>query len=78
MSARRLKDPSKQTAALDKILRAYPQTHRAPEFLYEAAGAYEKQGKTAQAVQLYKQLVIHYPTDKYAGRAQGRINKLEK
>lgn len=78
VAQKRLKNPAQQTAALDKILATYPQTHRAPEFLYEAAQSYEKQGKSAQAVKLYKQLIIHYPTDKYAGRAQGRINKLEK
>lgn len=78
VAQKRLKRPSLQAAALDKILVAYPQTHRAPEFLYEAALANEKQGKTAQALQLYKQIVIHHPTDKYAGRAQSRLNKLEK
>ena len=75
---RRLKNPALKTAALDKILLTYPQTHRAPELLYENAQAYEKQGKSAQAAQLYKQIVIHYPTDKYANRAQGRLNRLEK
>ena len=78
VAEKRLKNPALQTSALDKILLVYPQTHRAPEFLYQSAQAYEKQGNTAQAVQLYKQLIIHYPTDKYAGRAQGRLGKLEK
>ena len=78
VAKKRLKSPTQQTVALEKILRVYPQTQRAPEFLYTAANSYEKQGKAPQALQLYKQLVIHYPTDKYAGRAQGRINKLEK
>ncbi len=78
IAKKKLKNPALQTAALEKILSKYPQTHRAPEFLYEAASSYEKQGKSAQAIKLYKQLIIHYPTDKYASRAQGRLSKLEK
>lgn len=78
VAEKKLKNPALQASALDKILLVYPQTQRAPEFLYEAAQAYEKRGNTAQAVQLYKQLIIHYPTDRYAGRAQGRLGKLEK
>jgi len=78
IAERKLKNPALQTAALDKILLTYPQTHRAPEFLYDSARAYEKQGKNTQAIQLYKQIIIHYPTDKYANRAQGRLSKLEK
>lgn len=78
MAARRLKNPALETAALEKILLAYPQTSRAPEFLYQAGQSYEKQGKPANAVEVYKQLVVRYPTEKYASRAQGRLNKLEK
>lgn len=78
VGAKRLKNPGLQTAALEKILSAYPQTRSAPELMYEAAGSYEKQEKTPRAIALYKQLVITYPTDKYATRAQKRLNKLEK
>ena len=78
VAQKRLKNPALQAAALEKILLVYPQSHRAPEFSYALAQSYEKQGDTAQALQLYKQLIIHHPTDKYAGRAQGRLRKLEK
>ncbi len=75
---RRLKDPALQASALEKIMLSYPKTQNAPEILYDTAYAYEKQGKDAQAVQTYKRLIINYPTDKYANRAQGRLSKLEK
>ena len=78
IARRRLKDPAKQVAALDKIIMLFPQNHQAPQVMYELAAAYEKLEKTQSAVQLYKQLVINYPTDKYAARAQSRLNKLEK
>lgn len=71
-------NPALETAALDKILLAYPQTHQAPQFMYQAGQAYEKQEKKDQAIDIYKRLVINYPTDKYASRAQRRLNKLMK
>ena len=75
---RRLKEPALETAALEKILLAYPQTHQAPKFMYEAAIAYEKQEKQPKAIELYKRIIIHYPTDKYAGKAQSRLGRLER
>ena len=30
------------------------------------------------AAQTYKQLIINYPTDRYADRAQSRLGRLEK
>ena len=75
---RRLKDPAQQAAALDKILLVYPQTRTAPEVMYDLGYALEKQGKNSQAVATYKRLIINYPTDHYASRAQGRMSKLEK
>ena len=75
---KRLKDLALQAAALEKILLVYPQTQKAPEVMYELAYALEKQGKNSQAVASYKRLVINYPTDKYADRAQSRLSRLEK
>lgn len=76
--AKYFENPALETAALDKILLAYPQTHQAPQFMYQAAQAYEKQEKKEQAIDLYKRLILQYPTDKYASRAQRRLNKLMK
>lgn len=78
IAQRKMKDGALQTAALEKILLKYPQTHTAPEVMFETAVAYEKQAKTDLAAQLYKRLVINYPMDKYAGRAQKRLAKIEK
>lgn len=74
----RLKDLSLQSAALEKILLLYPAAPKAPEIMYDLAYSYEKQNKAAQAVEAYKRLIIQYPTDKYADRAQGRLSRLEK
>lgn len=78
VASRRLKDPALQAAALEKALLAYPQTQHAPELMYDQAYALEKQGKKTQAAETYKRLIIHYPTDKYADRAQSRLARLEK
>ena len=69
---------TEKTAALEKIMLIYPQNPQASEILYELGNAYEKQADTARAIAVYKQLVINYPTDKYASRAQSRLNRLEK
>lgn len=78
VGSKRLKNPALQTAALEKILATYSQTRYAPELMYEAAGSYEKQGKTKEAEQLYRRLIINYSTDKYGAKAQKRLDKLEK
>lgn len=78
IARKQLRDPALQTTALEQILLAYPQTQKAPQLMYEVAESYAQQGKTAQAIDWYQKLVIHYPTDKYAGRAQSRLNKLQK
>ena len=63
---------------LEQILAAYPATQQAPEVLYDLGYTYEQLGKNAQAEETYKRLIINYPTDKYASRAQSRLSRLEK
>ena len=46
--------------------------------MYDLAQAYEEQGKTAQAIAMYKKLILTAPSGKYASKAQGRILKLGK
>ncbi len=75
---RRLRDPVRYAQSLEKALLVYPSNPQAPELMYNLASSYEKQGKNAQAVATYKKLVLKYPADKYANRAQGRLNKLTK
>ena len=78
IAQRRLKSPAMQAAALEKIMLSYPKTQTAPQVLYELGEAYEKLGRPEPAAQTYKRLIINYPTDKYASRAQSRLSRLEK
>ncbi len=75
---RRLKDRSQKSVTLEKILLAYPQTHNAPEIMFELAYCYEKQGKNVQAAAMYKKLILAYPTDNFAEKAQSRLDRLNK
>lgn len=78
VAQRRLKDLSLRAAALEKIMLAYPKTQKAPQVLYDLGYSYEKAGKPSQAAETYKRLIINYPTDNYASRAQSRLSRLEK
>ena len=78
IAQRRLKNPALRAAALEKIMLSYPKTQTAPQVLYDLGETYEKLGRTAPAIETYKRLIINYPTDKYASRAQSRLSRLEK
>ena len=78
LARRRLKKPSLRAGALEKILLVYPSSQHTPQVLYDLAYTYEQLGKDAQAEDAYKRLIINYPTDKYASRAQSRLSRLEK
>lgn len=78
MADRRLKDRSQKSVTLEKILLAYPQTRHAPEIMFELAYCYEKQGKNPQAAAIYKKLILAYPTDSFAEKAQSRLDRLNK
>lgn len=75
---KRLKDQARYTQALEKALLAFPNNSKGAELMYDLAKSYEKQGKNTQALSTYKKLVLKYPTDKYASKAQGRISRLSK
>ena len=78
IAQRRLKNLPLQAAALSKVLMDYPQNQHAPELMYQLGESYEKQAKTGDAIITYKWLILQFPTDKWASRAQGRLNRLEK
>lgn len=78
VAKRRMRDQVKYVQALEKALLYHPKGPRAPQLMLDLGSAYEQQGKTAQAIEAYKKLIINYPTDKLASRAQGRLNKLLK
>ena len=46
--------------------------------MYNLAQTYEKQDKKIQAMDMYKRLILAHPADKYASKAQGRLQRLEK
>lgn len=78
IAKKNLRDTGKYTQSLEKALAAYPASSQAPEVMYSLAQVYEDQGKNAQAVALYKKLVLASPEGKYGAKAQKRILKLEK
>ncbi len=78
IAKKHLRDNAKYTQALEKALLAHPSGPHAAQLMFDLGQAYEQAGKNAQAVEMYKKLIINYPTDKLSSRAQGRINKLTK
>ncbi|MCQ2411149.1 MAG: tetratricopeptide repeat protein, partial [Elusimicrobiaceae bacterium] len=71
-----LRDPVKQAQALEKLLLLQPNSPQAPQRMYELGQVYEQQAATDKARTVYRQLVLKYPTDKYASKAQKRLNRL--
>lgn len=78
LAKRQLRSSEKYIQALEKALLAHPNNAQAPQILFDLGSAYEQQGKTQQAQETYKKLVLKYPTHKLASRAQGRLTKLTK
>lgn len=68
-----LRDPQKYTQSLEKALLLSP----TPSLMYELGQAYETQ-QPAKAKEIYKRLVLKYPTDRLATKAQKRLTRLEK
>ena len=73
-----MRDQEKYTQSLEKALFSHPNGSQAPQLMYDLGRAYEEQNRTGQAIEIYKKLIINYPTDKVASRAQGRLSRLEK
>ena len=78
IAKKKLRDNVRYTQTLEKALMVFPKAAQAPEIMYDLAQAYEEQGKTAQAIAMYKKLILTAPSGKYASKAQGRILKLGK
>ena len=78
MAKKRMRDQAKYMQALEKALVAHPAGPRAPQIMFDLASAYEQQGKKTQAAEMYKRLIINHPTNKWASRAQGRLDRLQK
>lgn len=78
IAKKNLRDQAKYAQALEKALVAHPSGPHAAQLMFDLGQAYETAGKNAQAVEMYKKLIINYPTDKLSSRAQGRLSKLTK
>ena len=78
IARKNLRDDIKYTQLLEKILATAPNGSNSDEIMYDLGQAYERQNRPAQAVEMYRKLLLRRPDGKYAARAQGRINKLQK
>lgn len=78
LARKKMRDNNKYIQSLEKALLAHPKGPQAPQLMFDLGRAYEQQKKNAQAVEIYKKLIISHPTDKLAARAQGRLSRLEK
>jgi tetratricopeptide (TPR) repeat protein len=77
LAQKKLKDQNKYTQALERALVTYPKNPKSAEIMYNLALTYEQQNRKVQAQEMYKKLILSFPSDKYANKAQGRLKKLE-
>ena len=78
LARKKMRDTNKYIQSMEKALLSHPKGPQAPQLMYDLGRAYEDQNRTAQAIEIYKKLIINHPTDKLASRAQGRLSRLEK
>lgn len=78
LARKKMRDQSKYIQSLEKALLTHPQSPNAPQIMYDLGRAYEQQNRDAQAIEIYKKLIISHPTDKIASSAQSRLSRLEK
>ena len=73
---RKLKDPYGQLGAWESIVLTFPASDKAPQALFDAATLSEKLGNTQKAKVSYQKLIVDYPADPLAIKAQRRINAI--
>lgn len=78
LARKKMRNQAKYIQSLEKALLSHPQSPKAPQLMYDLGRAYEQQNRDAQAAEIYKKLIINYPTDKIASSAQSRLSRLEK
>ena len=71
---KRLKDPYGQITALQAVISAYPSAG----IMFEAAQLYEKTNDSAKARALYQKLIVEFPADPRANKAQKRVEVIDK
>ena len=78
IARKKLKDDTKYVQSLQKAILLQPSGKDTPVWMYDVGAAYEKAGKTAQAQEMYKKLILQFPTSKYASSAQSGLTRLGK
>ena len=78
LARKKMRDQNKYIQSMEKALLMHPKGPQAPQLMYDLGRAYEQQNRDAQAVEMYKKLIISHPTDKIASSAQSRLSRLEK
>lgn len=72
----KLKDTNKYIFSLDKALALNTRHKQVPELMYELGFTCEMNGQTDRAQEVYKKLVLEYPTNRHAGRGHARLIRL--
>lgn len=78
LARKKMRDQNKYIQSMEKALLMHPKGPQAPQLMYDLGRAYEQQKRNAQAIEIYKKLIISHPTDKVASSAQSRLSRLEK
>lgn len=78
LARKKMRDQNKYIQSMEKALLLHPKGPQAPQLMYDLGRAYEQQKRNAQAIEIYKKLIISHPTDKIASSAQSRLSRLEK
>ncbi len=76
IARRKLHDETKYIKSLERAILLQPTAPETAQLMYELGTCYEKQGKTAQAQEAYKKLILQFPISKYAAKAQNRLTRL--
>ena len=74
---KKLKDETKYVQSLDKAVLLAPNDPKTAQRMCEIGDSYTKQGKLTKAQEVYKKLILQFPTSKYASSAQGKLTRLQ-
>ncbi len=74
---KKLKDETKYVQSLEKAVLLAPNDPKTAQRMCEIGDSYTKQGKLANAQEMYKKLILQFPTSKYASSAQGKLTRLQ-
>ena len=73
---KKLKDDTKYMQSLEKAILADPTGPETAKRMYQLGAAYEKSGKGTNAQEVYRKLILQFPTSKYATSAQSGLTRL--